>query len=284
MIDRDKARYLIRAARETMRELPRDLRFRRKVRAAGGTLPPLPPPYLRFRVAGTYDASVFHDSGWQSRLALECALDAAGRKLASFRRILDFGAGCSRILRWMGDLGPAAELHGTDIDRIAIRWSRRNIPWARFGVNEGLPPFPYPDAFFDLVWGNSVFTHLDETYQDAWLRELRRVTTPGGVVLLTVNGRKPWDGFVSSAPGNPAMQTYQETFERQGFLYVSNDSWTGIFPSFYHSMFHRKEYVLDHWSQFLEPLDYREQAMLDFQDLVVLRNRFPAGESVAGSA
>ena len=40
--------------------------------------------------------------------------------------------------------------------------------------NQPLPPLDYPDATFDLIFNHSVFTHIDEQYQDAWLAELLR--------------------------------------------------------------------------------------------------------------
>lgn len=36
--------------------------------------------------------------------------------------------------------------------------------------------------------GHSVFTHLDEPRQDAWLGELQRVTSPGGLLVLSTDG------------------------------------------------------------------------------------------------
>ena len=50
----------------------------------------------------------------------------------------------------------------------------------------------FPDAYFDLIFNHSVFTHLDENYQDAWLAELERVTKPGGVLVLSVSGQHPF--------------------------------------------------------------------------------------------
>jgi len=38
------------------------------------------------------------------------------------------------------------------------------------------------------VIGYSVFTHLTEAMQRQWLEELRRITAPGGLVLVTAHG------------------------------------------------------------------------------------------------
>jgi SAM-dependent methyltransferase len=44
---------------------------------------------------------------------------------------------------------------------------------------------------FDLIIGISVCTHLSEANQERWLTELRRISRPGGLVLLSVQGLSP---------------------------------------------------------------------------------------------
>lgn len=263
-------RYLWTATRRSLRQYPRDVRFRLSTALRGG-MPPMPPPFLRYRVAGHYDIAKFHNSGRASRTSLETALNTTGQTLGDFRRILDFGAGCSRIMRWMDDLSQHATLCGTDIDAKAIAWSARHIPYATFTVNDGLPPLPFADAQFDLIYSHSVFTHLDETYQDAWLAELRRVVAPGGTLLLTVHGDHAWQGFYNSNPDHPAMKNHVDDYEARGCHFVPDDEWTGVFPAFYHSMFHKKSYVLERWAQHFTVVDYLDRGMLNFQDIVVLK-------------
>ena len=67
------------------------------------------------------------------------------------------------------------------------------MPRSTFEANNALPPLLFPDCAFDLVFAISVFTHLDEQYQLAWLAELRRVAQPGAILFSppTVNGRNP---------------------------------------------------------------------------------------------
>ncbi len=47
-----------------------------------------------------------------------------------------------------------------------------------------------PDAEFNAVIGVSVFTHLPNRLQDIWLTELKRVTKPGGVLILSVHNQE----------------------------------------------------------------------------------------------
>jgi SAM-dependent methyltransferase len=205
---------------------------------------------------------------------LEKVLSFAGVRLAEAERVLDFGAGCGRIMRHLAPIADRVELHGCDIDPDAIAWSAANLPFATFTCNEGLPPLPYPDGYFDVIVNHSVFTHLPEDYQDAWLGELGRVTRPGGHLALSVAGLHAFEGLVKSYlewPTDPSE--IQRVMREEGFLYIADDSWTGsTFPDFYHSAFHSPDYVMRHWSKYFTVLGYFPRAALEFQDIVLLRN------------
>lgn len=151
-------------------------------------LPELPNDDLILRVAGTPHKPWFWNSGRQSVNQINSILSLAGKSFTDFPRALDFGCGCGRMMLHLEDVGKAIELHGTDIDAEAVAWASEHIPWAKFSVNQPLPPLNFPDEYFDLIFNHSVFTHLDETYQDAWLLELERITKPGGGDSLSFRG------------------------------------------------------------------------------------------------
>ena len=77
---------------------------------------------------------------------LERALAAIGDSIPNHDRILEFGCGCGRIMRWMDDLATPRTLVGTDIDARAIAWATAALPFATFEVNEGLPPTRFRDG------------------------------------------------------------------------------------------------------------------------------------------
>lgn len=224
-----------------------------------------------WRVAGTSDGEHFHSSGSQSLADLENALSAVGTTLTAARTMLDFGCGCGRILRWLNGLQNVA-LHGCDIDPEATTWVSENLPYVRVTRNAELPPLPYDDHSFDLVFNHSVFTHLPEDYQDAWLAELSRVVRPEGLAVLTVAGEHAFDGFRKTwldAGADPAH--WARLYREKGLVYIEEDNWRdGPFPDFYHSTFHAPWYVFEHWSRFLRIEAYIPRGALDFQDVIVL--------------
>lgn len=241
---------------------------------------PWPGDELVLRVAGGDDRESFYRSGRQSVRDIEAVLSVIGRDMASFETILDFGAGCGRIMLWLEKLGASSSLHGVDIDKRAIEYSQRTFPYASFNVNQPLPPLDYPDGYFDLVYNHSVFTHIDEQYQDAWLAELHRVTKPGGHLVLSIHGEEALRQFeVNAGQSDGAPGAVRRELARHGICFIKDDSWVGgPFPDFYHSTFHAPWYIFEHWGGVFDVRAIVTRGSLDFQDFVLLE-RPPDGTS-----
>ncbi|MCC7218964.1 MAG: class I SAM-dependent methyltransferase [Burkholderiales bacterium] len=241
-------------------------------------VPELPGSDLRWRVAGHPDDVWFWKSGGVSIANIGTMLSIAGKSFTDYSRALEFGCGCGRMLLHLKDVGAKVELHGVDIDAEAIAWAQAHIPWVRCAVNDGLPPLAFPDAHFDLVFNQSVFTHLDEQYQDAWLAELRRIVKPGGDLVLSVSGEHPFSQLLQAhreagADPGPLLEAYRT----RGIVFVEDDGWKGgPFPDFYHSTFHAPWYVFEHWSRYFDIKAYVVRGSLDFQDYLLLRR--PEGD------
>ena len=234
-----------------------------------------PPADLRNRVTGQSPTELeFRESGRQSVSDFEAVLATVGKSIADFENILDFGCGSGRILRHFSGIAGAATVHGCDTDPDVVAWCESNLPFARFEHTNALPPLPYADNTFDLIVNFSVFTHLPESFQDAWLAELARVTTDDAVILLTVNGLHGFSELVQTWLDWPRDPTPMlETMRDRGFLYIEKDSWVGsTYPDWYHSTFHSPAYVMQHWGRFFEIAGYFPRAGLDYQDIVLLRN------------
>lgn len=247
--------------------------------------PELPGKDLRWRVAGHPDEVWFWKSGGMSIANINTMLSIIGTSFTDYPRALEFGCGCGRMLLHLKDVGEKIELYGVDIDAEAIAWARDHIPWVRCSVNDGLPPLGFPDAHFDLIFNQSVFTHLDEQYQDAWLTELSRVVKPDGVLVLSVSGVHPFSQLLQAqrdAGADPSA--LEEMYRTKGIVFISDDSWVGgPFPDFYHSTFHAPWYVFEHWSQYFDIKAYVTRGSLDFQDYLLLRRRKDGPQPVAAA-
>lgn len=246
-----KSRLLVAMARDV-----RDLRDPR--------LAPLPPAKLRQRVGGSTDVGRFLFVGSNVARDLDGLLATLGRTVHSFENVLDFGCGPARVIRFLRGAPSTCQLYGTDIDPEAIAWCQQNLPEVRWSVNGHHPPTHFADATFDLIFSISVFTHLDEPLQLVWLQELRRIARPGAIVIASVHGER------LARAGIPRHQT------DAGVVFVEGA--TGMLkadglPDFYQTSFHTGDYILREWSKYFEVLEYRERAINNHQDAVLLRRR-----------
>jgi SAM-dependent methyltransferase len=117
--------------------------------------------------------------------------------------ILDIGAGCGRWAHWLRDYNfRGRQFTGTyvgiDIDEEAIAWCQKNYDAERFrfhistdasksyahaGAGEGAYRIPLDENSFDLVFSNSLLTHLLETELENYLRESYRLLRAGGAMM-----------------------------------------------------------------------------------------------------
>jgi SAM-dependent methyltransferase len=164
----------------------------RALRAGGGRSLgsdglPLPPPVMMVRVVGHADADAFERHGQACAELVRTLVSEQGAELESMDAILDFGCGCGRVLRQWHDLaGP--RVCGSDYNAELVAWCQENLPFADTQTNGSRPPLQLGDSEFDLIYAFSVFTHLTEPAQHAWMAELRRVLRPGGLLLFTTKG------------------------------------------------------------------------------------------------
>jgi SAM-dependent methyltransferase len=149
---------------------------------------PVPPAPLRILVAASPDIAWFIESGRRGADSIRGILERHAIPLNPSTPMLDFGCGCGRVTRHFAPLGPA--VHGTDMNRALVAWCRRNLSFGHFEVNDLMPPLPFTDQQFAVVYALSVFTHLPEPLQHAWMQELRRVVRPGGHVIFTTHGAR----------------------------------------------------------------------------------------------
>ncbi len=209
----------------------------------------IPPAKLRFRVAESYSAREFIRIGRSCAKMIAERIRESGVEMCPGTRILDFGCGCGRTITWLLRDYPDFEFHGVDVDSEAIEWCRTHLAGANFLVNRVLPPLPYSDCYFQIVYCLSVFTHLNEAMQDAWLSEQHRIIKPGGAIVLTIHGR--------NATRNLAQQD-RATLEAVGFLHKTSKKMKGVMPEWYHTTWHSQTYVLNHLSRWFERISYFE--------------------------
>jgi SAM-dependent methyltransferase len=246
----------------------RTLRRAAKAMRAGVMAPqgdlPIPPDDVRARVVCTHvSEEEFVVGGRMAKNSIDGALGVVGMSLRPGQRVLDWGCGCGRVLRHFAPLFRSVEFHGADVDAIAISWCQAHLTGARFHVSGQLPPLPYPNDHFNLVFGCSVFTHIDLPSQHAWIAELRRILAPGGLLLLSTHGDYSFE------QGNPSPELV-EARARDGFLFTRNIH-DDVLPDWYQTTFQTEAFTRNLFGSYLDVLAYLPRGMTGFQDLSVLR-------------
>jgi SAM-dependent methyltransferase len=224
---------------------------------------PPPPAHLQRRVVGAVSPN-FIASATRTIAGFAGALASNGARLEDMSSILDFGVGCGRVSRRIAETFPNAELVGADIDGEAIDWLNANYAprLGAFVTLPHMPPSSLPSDKFDFVYSISVFTHLDEEMQFAWLDELRRVTKPGGLLILTIHG----DNYIQLFP--PEIR---DKILKDGIYYNKDAGLTEGLPDFYKNTYHTREYIMRNWSKYFDILTYLPLGCEEHQDLIVCR-------------
>lgn len=219
------------------------------------------------RVIGVPDLPAFLRGGATIAKRVEqLLLERFDRPLASFEAVLDWGSGAGRVSRYLATM--CTGLTGIDIDPDNIALCARSLPNARF-LPVGLePPTPLPEGGFDLVLGLSVLTHLNEAMQHAWLAELRRLTRPGALLLLSVQGAA--QTALYRTPEACTQETHCLGIRDGG----ANGQLSAVLgdDSYYRDVMHSPDYILTAWARHFEVLDIVE-GVASNQDLVLLRRR-----------
>lgn len=145
----------------------------------------LPPAYFAYETFG-----LDYDELYKSRETAAWLLTYFGKyKQMKDLNILDWGCGPGRIIRFMPSLlDKSCHCYGTDYNDKYIAWCDENIPEVTFKPNGLIPPLPFQDNTFDIIYGISIFTHLSEKMHYAWFDELFRVLKSEGILFLTLHG------------------------------------------------------------------------------------------------
>ena len=225
------------------------------------SLPPIPPKALQIRVSGAYRPAFF-DHGRGMFQELQGILGSHQLNFFEFNDILDFGCGCGRFMIPMSCLMDPKKLSGTDIDPEAIAWLKGNYSCFKdVDVNGHAPPTKYPSGSFDFIYSVSIFTHLPEDMQRAWLKELSRIMKPGGHGIFTTHGASHFIHL--------RERDLKKVLE-DGFHYGDCGATEGL-PDFYQTSFQTPDYVRREWAKDFDVLAVHESGIGSNQDAVLVR-------------
>ena len=210
----------------------------------------------RFAMGG---ATIFHNA--------QAYLREMGYDWPDFPQILDWGCGAGRLTRYLvGETG--REVTGVDIDADNVAWCQQAYAGGSFRTVPLRPRTDLEDGRFDLVFGLSVMTHLQEDDQFLWLEELQRITRRGALLLLSIQG--PTQFAYNRFPPD-----IYRRIQRQGYIDLQRDDALAEVvddKEYYRSAMQSRPYIVREWGRYFDVIGI-EDAIAGLQDFVVLRRR-----------
>ena len=109
---------------------------------------------------------------------------AVDRNNISVSRICDFGSGIGNSIAHFRKHFPDALLTSCDVSARSLALSRQRYPeFTNYLLIEN-DRVPSAEDAFDVVFSACVFHHIAHAEHSKWLRELHRITKPGGLIAI----------------------------------------------------------------------------------------------------
>jgi SAM-dependent methyltransferase len=148
-------------------------------------LSPLPADEIQIRLTGVAgDVSLLH--AFNQYKIMKALLQKHDVYLDKLGKLLDFGCGYARLLRFFVKDTDPGKLYGTDINSEFVNWCRENTKFGHYYANDAFPPTVFEDKSFSFIFAFSVFTHLSENSHLIWMKEMNRLLEDGGFILFTI--------------------------------------------------------------------------------------------------
>jgi len=178
--------------------------------------------------------------------------------------ILDLGCGIGYYCEFLSNLGVA--VFGVDIDQKSIDMAKESYPTINFSVCSA-NGIPFKADSFDKVLCTEILEHIKD--EDKAIKEIYRVTKPGGLILITVPcfegifgslikeiGHSRGCGFEKHFRRGYSIGTIKELTDRNGLKLLSYNYSMTLFTELYMG-FTKLAFLLLEKSSFKGQLDLK---------------------------
>ena len=137
-----------------------------------------------------------------------------GRPITANSKILDFGCGWGRFIRFFLKDVKEENILGVDVDPEIINICQSSVGYGNFEVVNSQPPTNIETGSIDLIYAYSVFSHLSENTAINWVKEFSRILKNGGVLIATTE-RKAFLDYCESLHGREDELPWYKTLSEQ---------------------------------------------------------------------
>lgn len=202
------------------------------------------------------------------------------------RKLMDFGVGWGRILRFFLKDFPGDQLFGVDIKTELLEICRDTFNFGSFIKSEALPPLDIESNSIDFIVAYSVFSHLSEEASLAWIKEFERILRPGGMLAVTTRGRWFFD-YCESLKSNSGYKgassmmfddfdQARAKYDAGEFVHACGDGISGrgaLNKSFYGESFIPETYIKNVYAKTLDFVEFKYQPARQTHPIIVLKKR-----------
>lgn len=240
-------------------------------------IPELPPDSVQLAFNGTSGEANLR-SGLAIYQQIKSSIGRWTEKLAPGTRILDFGCGWGRIIRFFLKEVRATNLFGVDVSTIAIETCNQTLQ-GNFRLIDGYPPLDFSESTFDTVYAWSVFSHLPEDLHIRWVEEFARILRPGGLIVASTLPRS----FIEESQRlrahgvftHPWQKAAAESFDDFEAALLGYDNGSFIFApkpkAEYGMAMIPPAYVQQRWTRFFGFCEFIDKPESLGQSLIVMR-------------
>lgn len=251
---------------------------------SGVTLPGFPEPDVQASIGGSSGKHTLQEAFNFWKVVISYT-GRYGINLTGGKRVLDFGCGWGRMTRFFLKNLYGDDVWGVDVSPDMISLCHKHFSIGHFGSVQPKPPSTLPLASFDVIYAYSVFSHLNEEVSLAWIQEMALLLKPGGLLLVTTQGRRFIDYCEEirqkGQPANSWEETLSkvfvdrtvalETYDRGEFLHAPTGGGDYLPGSFYGETLIPRAYVERVWGKVMEFRDFRDDPLFLPQALIVMQ-------------
>ncbi|WP_293336579.1 methyltransferase domain-containing protein [Microcoleus sp. CAWBG58] len=251
--------------------------------ADGIELPGFPPDEIQRNTVGSSGKHALGE-GFNFYSEIKRYVANLGQPLTTDSKILDFGCGWGRMIRFfLKDIVPD-NLYGIDVNSEMIDICLKKVSQGNYSVGTPEPPTNFADNSFDVVYAYSVFSHLSESVHIKWVEEFSRVLKPGGILIVTTHARR-FIELCRSLRGqnhefawyNALAKSFMDTdaafadYDNGKFLYSATGGGSALPASFYGEAVISPGYVKREWTKYLTFCDFVDDPAKLNQAVIVMQ-------------
>ena len=249
----------------------------------GIMLPGFPDPSLQSQFVGSSNENTL-DEAYAFYIHAKGYCKALGVPLYPQSRVLDFGVGWGRILRFFLKDVEESNLFGVDVDPDILNVCQQTGMPGVYSRVDPSGPTDFDKESFDLIYAYSVFSHLAEPVQLGWIKELSRILKRGGVLIATTEARSfidfctslkndeiksGWHKALSTAFPDPSAAF--AAYDSGKFVYVATGGGDFRDSSFYGEALIPKQYIEQNWTKYMHLRAFIDDRNRFWQAVIVMQ-------------